>query len=186
MQDEQIVSMFLNRNEKALQETQKKYECYLMTIAKNILSNHEDSQECVNETYFRAWNSIPPHEPQNLGTYLGKIVRQLSIDTYRTRTRGKRQASQYAVCLEELGETVPDSVTTEEIADAHQLEEAITIYLRTLSKEARMIFISRYYYMDSIREIALHFGIHESKVKSMLHRTRKSLKKYLQKEGFEL
>lgn len=186
MQDEQIVALYWQRDELAIQETEQKYGRYLSKIAYNILSDSEDCKECINDTYLKAWNSIPPHKPDALAAYLGKITRELAIDIFRTRNRKKRQASEYALSLSELEECVPDTVSTEQSADLHLLAEAITSYLSLLSKEARVTFVGRYYYMDTLKEIAAYQGMSEAKVKSMLYRTRQGLKIYLQQEGFEL
>ena len=184
MQDDQIIDLYWQRDEAAIQETQQKYEAYLMKIANNILSNLEDSKENVNDTYLKAWNSIPPHKPSILSTYLGKITRQGAIDMFRSRNRQKRQASQYALSLSELEECISDGNTTQQNADFHLLAEAINAYLYTLSPEARTTFVGRYYYMDSIKDVAAYYGMSEAKTKSMLHRTRKGLKNYLEQEGF--
>ncbi len=186
MQDDMIVELYWQRNEAAIRETELKYERYLSTIANNILNDMEDSKESVNETYLKAWNSMPPHKPCILATYLGKITRQLSIDIFRKRNRVKRRISEYAVSLSELEECISDGDTTAQNVDLQLLADAINTYLCTLSVEARSIFVGRYYYMDSVREIAGYFGMSESKVKSMLHRTRMGLKTYLEKEGFVL
>ena len=151
----------------------------------NILSDLEDSKESVNDTYMKAWNSMPPHRPGVLSSYLGKITRQLSIDIFRTRNRVKRQASEYAVSLSELEECISGGTTEQEV-ELHLLADAINAYLGTISKEARTTFVGRYYYMDSIKEIAAYHDISESKVKSMLYRTRQGLKIYLKGEGFEI
>lgn len=125
MQDEMIVELYWKRDESAIQETENKYSRYLSKIAYNILADLEDSKESVNDTYLKAWNSMPPHKPSVLSTYLGKITRQLSIDIFRTRNREKRKASEYAISLTELEECITDSSTTEENIDLHQLAEAI-------------------------------------------------------------
>lgn len=186
MQDEEIIALYRQRDEKAIKETELKYSRYLLKIAYNILFDWEDSRECVNETYLKAWRSIPPHEPKVLSAYLGKITRQLSIDLFRTKNREKRKASEYAVSLCELEECVPDGETAELMTDTKLLAEAINSYLRTLSAQARSIFVGRYYFSDSVKEIAGYCNMSESKVKSMLYRTRQGLKKYLTKEGFEI
>lgn len=186
MQDEEIIALYRQRDEKAIKETELKYSRYLLKIAHNILSDREDSRECVNETYLKAWNSIPPHDPKNFSAYLGKITRQLSIDLFRTKNREKRKASEYAVSLCELEECVPGGETTELMTDTKLLAEAISSYLRTLSAQARSVFVGRYYFSDSVKEIAGYCNMSESKVKSMLYRTRQGLKKYLTKEGFEI
>lgn len=186
MQDENIVALYWQRDEAAIRETEQKYGTYLTKIAYNILANVEDSQESVNDTYLKAWNSMPPHWPSVLSTYLGKITRQVSIDIFRKRSSAKRKTSAYAVSLSELESCVSGGDTTGEDVDLHLLAEAISAYLRTVSPEARNTFVVRYYFMDSLRELAEDFSMSESKVKSLLYRTRMGLKTYLEKEGFVL
>lgn len=186
MQDAQIVELYLQREESAIRETEQKYGPYLTKIAYNILADLEDSKESVNDTYLKAWNSMPPHKPAILSTYLGKITRQVSIDILRKRGSLKRQSSQYAVSLEELADCVPADGTPEQTVELQQLAEAIAAYLRTLSPQARCTFVGRYYFMDSIGEIADYYGMSRSKVESMLYRTRKGLKAYLEKEGYSV
>lgn len=186
MQDEQIVALYWARKEDAICQTQQKYGAYLSKIAYNILSDFEDSKECVNDTYLKAWNSMPTHRPSVLSTYLGKIARQLSIDVFRKRNSIKRYASEYAISLEELGDTFSDGTTPEQALDAKLLDETINSFLRTLSDDARNTFIGRYYFFDSLKDVAAYCGMSEAKAKSMLYRTRQSLKAYLVKEGFDL
>lgn len=145
----------------------------------------EDSRESVNDTYLRAWSSMPPHRPSVLSTYLGKITRQLSIDTFRKRNSEKRGGSQYAVSLSELEDCISGGDKTAQIVDLHLIAEAINAWLRTLSPEIRNCFVGRYYFMDSIREVAAYCAMSESKVKSMLYRARIGLKNYLEQEGFD-
>ena len=184
MEDEQIVSLYWQRSETALQETEKKYDRYLTKIAYNILNDLEDSRESVNDTYLAAWDSMPPHRPSVLSTYLAKLTRRISIDCFRYRTRDKRLASQYAISLSELGDCVSGGNTTEEAVNAKLLADAIGIFLRLQSEEARIAFIGRYYYLDPLKEVARYCGMTESKCKSLLRRTRLGLKEYLIKEGF--
>ncbi len=186
MDDKEIINLFLNRKEEAIRQTEKKYERYLFTIAWNVLSNHEDSCECVNDTYFKAWNTIPPHLPERLSYYLGKITRQLSIDRWRRRNSARRGASEYAQSLDELEDCVPASETPEQHVDAIMLAGTIGSYLRMCAADARDIFICRYYFCDSIKAIAGYYGMSEPKVKSMLFRTRRGLKEYLEKEGYTI
>lgn len=186
MWDEEIIALYQKRDEQAIKETEQKYSRYLMKIAYNILSDQEDSKECVNETYLKAWRSIPPHEPKVLSAYLGKITRQLSIDLFRMKNREKRKGSEYAISICELEECVPDNTTAELVADTKLLAEAINAYLRTLSPQARSIFAARYYFSDSVKDIAAYCKMSESKVKSLLYRTRQGLKKYLTKEGYDI
>lgn len=185
MQDDEIVALYWKREEAAIRETEQKYGHYLLKIAYNILADLEDSKESVNDTYLKVWNSIPPHRPAVLAAYLGRITRQLSIDVFRRQNRKKRKPSEYLISLSELEECISDGNTTEQKADLHLLAEAISAYLYTLSAEARCTFVGRYYYMDSIKEVASYYDMSESKVKSLLYRTRKGLKDYLKKEGFE-
>ncbi len=186
MKDEQIVSLYWDRNEEAIRQTQQKYGAYLSKIAYNVLSDLEDSRECVNDTYLKAWNSMPMHRPGVLSTYLGKITRQVSIDVFRKKNSAKRYASEYAVSLEELGDSFSDSATPEQALEAKQLDESINRFLRALPDDVRSAFIGRYYFFDSLKEVAAYCGISETKVKSMLYRTRQSLKAHLGKEGFDL
>ncbi len=184
MEDEQIVSLYWDRDENAIRETEIKYDRYLTKIAYNILNNTEDSRESVNDTYLAAWDSMPPHKPSILSAYLAKLTRRISIDCFRYRTRDKRMASEYAVSLSELGDCVSGGNTTEEIVNVKLLADAIGIYLRLQSEEARTAFIGRYYFLDPIKEVAAYCSMSESKVKSLLYRTRLGLKEYLEKEGF--
>lgn len=186
MEDSEIVDLYWDRDEAAIAHTQDKYDRYLTKIAWNILANAEDSRESVNDTYLAAWNSMPPHRPGVLSTYLGKITRRISIDCFRGRNRDKRRDSQYALSLEELGECVSGGNTTEEIVNVKLLADSIGIYLRLQSPRARTAFLARYYYLDSLKEVAAVCGMTESQTKSLLYRTRVGLKEYLRKEGFDL
>ena len=184
MEDEQIVTLYWERNEQAISETEKKYDRYLQKIAHNILNNAEDSRESVNDTYLAAWNSMPPHRPSILSAYLAKLTRRISIDRFRYRTRDKRMASEYALSLSELSDCVSGGNTTEEILNAKLLADAIGVYLRLQSREVQTAFLGRYYFLDPVKEIAAYLGMSESKVKSLLYRTRLGLKEHLEKEGF--
>ncbi len=184
MEDAQIVALYWDRDESALRETERKYGPYLTKIAVNILADREDSRESVNDTYLKAWNSIPPQRPTSLSAYLAKLVRDLSIDRLRARQREKRRASEYAQSLTELDECVSGGDTTAEHVDLHLLGEAISSYLRTLPAPARNVFVGRYFYADSLREVARYCGMGEGKAKSLLYRTRQGLKAYLEQEGF--
>ncbi len=186
MQDEKIVELYWNRDESAIRETQEKYENYLYKIAYNILSDKEDSSESVNDTYLAAWNSMPPHKPNVLSTYLGKLTRRISIDIFRKRNRIKRQASEYALSLNELQGCISDDNSPEKDYETQVLGETINAFLRTLSDDARNVFIGRYYFLDSVKDVAKYCGISESKAKTLLFRTRNSLREYLKKEGFEI
>lgn len=186
MEDAEIVALYWARNEDAITQTKAKYGAYLNRVANNILADLEDSQECVSDTLLAAWRSMPDNRPKNLRTYLGKITRQVSIDLYRRRNRMKRYASEYAISLEELGDSFTDGRTPEDELNARLLTETVNRFLRTLPDEARNTFIGRYYFFDSLQEVAWYCGMSESKCKSLLYRTRQSLKSYLQREGFDL
>lgn len=184
MEDAQIVSLYWDRDESAIRETETKYARYLTKIACNILNDVEDSRESVNDTYLAAWDSIPPHRPGILSAYLAKLTRRISIDRLRYRTRDKRMGSEYALSLEELGDCVCGGDTTQEAVNEKLLADAIGIYLRLLPEDARTAFVGRYYFLDPLKEVAAYCGMSESKAKSLLYRTRVGLKEYLQKEGY--
>ena len=186
MKDQDIVNLYWDRNEDAIHQTQMKYGAYLAKVSYNIIADFEDSKECVNDTYLAAWNSMPTNRPNNLATYLGKITRQISIDVFRKKHREKRYASEYAISLDELGDSFSDGRTPEQELDAKLLIETINRFLRTLPKDARNTFVGRYFFFDSLKEVAAYCGMSESRAKSMLYRTRQSLKAYLEKEGFDL
>ena len=186
MNDAEIVALYWQRQESALRETEKQYGRYLFRIACNILADARDSEESVNDTYWKAWNSIPPHRPQALRAYLAKIARQLSIDKLRAQNRKKRQPSQYAISLSELEDCVSGEETPETQAELELLAQSISAYLYSQPQKARAAFICRYYYADSIGKISICCGMSQSAVKSLLYRTRQGLKAYLLKEGFLL
>lgn len=186
MTDAQIVELYHARDEKAIRETQTKYQKYLMKIAFNVLQDPADSEESVNDTYLAAWNSMPPHKPAVLSAYLGKLTRRISIDLFRKKNRQKRKGSEYAVSLTELEECVSGGETPEEGLELKELADAIGRYLQTVSKDARNLFIGRYYYMDPLKEVASYCGMTEAGAKSLLFRTREGLRAYLVKEGFEV
>ncbi len=186
MEDCKIIELFLDRNENAISETEGKYGRYLSKIAYNILFDAEDSEECVNDTYMKAWNAIPPQKPKVLSTFLGKITRRLAIDVFRRKHAEKRVNSEFSASLSELDECIPDNFSTENKFEENELSESINRFLSSLSKEKRDIFVCRYFYSDSIKEIASFFGTNESKIKSSLFRIRKALKEHLEKEGFNL
>ena len=184
MEDQEIVSLYWKRNERAIDETEKKYGKYCYSIAYRILENHEDSEESVNDTYIDAWNSIPPHKPKLLSAFLGKITRRIAIDKWRNSHAEKRGGGECALALDELKECITSENSVETDLEKKQLAQAVNDFLRTLSLAERRIFICRYFYMDSVESVCKKFGFSESKVKSVLFRTREKLRIYLQKEGF--
>ena len=182
MNDSQIVDLYWARDERAIAETRDKYGQYCYAIAYNILNRREDSEECVNDTYLKAWNAMPPHKPSILSTFLGKITRCNALDRLRHYTAKKRGSSQVALSLEELTECISDGKSIDENLHAEELSKHIDSFLRSLPSAQRSIFICRYWFFDPISDIAKQFGYTESKVKTTLLRTREKLKKYLEKE----
>lgn len=182
MDDDSIVQLFFARSEKAISETVAKYGGYCFSIANHILENREDSEESVNDTYLAAWNNIPPRHPSVLATFLGKITRYISLDRWKKRRAGKRGGGQVPIALEELEECVAGG-DTERTFESRELTRCLNRFMEALPGQERSIFVCRYWYLDSIQEIAQRFGFSESKVKSMLHRTRGKLRAVLEKEG---
>ncbi|MGN0679234.1 MAG: RNA polymerase sigma factor [Oscillospiraceae bacterium] len=185
MDDKEIVDLYWQRNEAAIDETAAKYGKFCHSIAYNILGNNEDAEESVNDTYLDAWNSIPPHRPSVLSTFLGKITRRVSIDRWRKHNAQKRGGGQIAVALEELEECISGGQSVEQEAEAKLLADVINSFVKSLSVTERSVFLCRYWYMDSIESIAKEFGFSQSKVKSMLYRTREKLRAKLVKEGLQ-
>lgn len=183
MDDKQILDLYWARSEKAIAETISKYGRYCRSIAYNILRNNEDCEECVNDTYLKAWESIPPQRPNSLSAFLGRITRNLSLNKYKHNKTHKRGLGQIPLVLEELQECIPSVNNTEHLADELVLTEVLNRFLADLPPEARMIFMRRYWYMSSIKEIAADFSASESKVKMSLSRSRNKLRDLLGKEG---
>ena len=184
MNDSQIVNMYWERNEKAVEETQKKYGSFCYSVAYSILCNEEDAKESVNDTYLDAWNSIPPHKPSVLSAFLGKITRRISIDKWRNKNAARRGGGQITDTLDELAECIPDSNGIEKQLEEKALNETINSFIKSLPKKEQKIFICRYWYLDSIKSISEQFGFSQSKVTSMLFRIREKLRKILMEEGF--
>ena len=178
--DEEIVNLYFDRSEEAIAACQIKYGKSCHTVAYNILHSDEDAEECVNDTWLRAWNSIPPERPTRLGAWLSTVTRRLALTRYEKKTAAKRNGGMEA-SLEELSECVTAGSLT--IADEVALSEAINGFLASLPTRTRMIFMRKYWYMDSIADIAKALGMGESAVKVTLHRTREKFRKHLAKEG---
>ena len=186
MEDQEIIRLYWDRDESAITETDRKYGAYLTKIVRNVLDDGEDTRESVNDTYYAAWNSLPPQRPDILSAYLAKLARRTAIDRFRQRTRIKRGGGAYVASLSELDGICSAGNTTEAAVDARLLSQAIGGFVRTLEPQARTAFIGRYFYCDPLTEVARYCGMSQSKAKSMLHRTRMKLKAYLEKEGFIL
>lgn len=184
MDDEEIIALYWDRNEKAITETAEKYGAYCLKISRNILSNLSDSEENVNDTYLKTWNNIPPTRPEIFSAFLGKIARNLAINKYKSRHAQKRSGDEFTLSLEELEMCTPSGMSVEDELHSKELSKAINAFLHEQKEDVRKIFVRRYFYCDSTRTISENFGFGESKVKSVLMRTRMKLRRHLEKEGF--
>lgn len=185
MDDSKIIDLFYARSEQAIMELSTKYGAVCSKVAKNILNNSHDAEECVNDAYLGAWNTIPPQNPNPLLTYICRIVRNLSIMKYHANTAIKRN-SFYDAALDELEDCLASSETVEDKLTAKELSDALDQFLDTLVQENRVIFVRRYWYSDSISEIAERLHMSKNNVSVRLSRTRERLKNYLKKEGYIL
>lgn len=183
MEDARIVELYWERSEKAIRETSSKYGKYCYAIAYNILTNAEDADESVNDTYLDAWNTMPPHRPTVLSTFLGKITRRLSIDKWRRKNAMKRGGGEIPLALDELGDCVSGRDDMEQKIEMRELAGAVNSFLAGLPEAERDVFVSRYFFLFSIKEISSKLEMSESRVKTMLFRTRQKLLPFLQKEG---
>ena len=184
--DKDIIQLYFNRDQSALSATAKKYGKYCTSIAKNILGSNEDAEECVNDTYLSAWNSIPPTRPTILSAFLGKITRNLAFNKYKHNHVMKRGSGEIAVVLDELAECVSGLDDVEQEIDRRELVAEINSFLDTLSPKKRNIFICRYWYSDNISSIARRYEMTESNVSVTLNRLRYKLKEYLSERGYVL
>lgn len=181
MEDKRIVELFFERSEKAIEESEKKYGRYCHSVAFSILGSEQDAEEVVNDTYLRAWNSIPPQRPTKLGAFLSRIARNLSLDRYDAR-RKDRENLAFEHTLEELAECLPDT-SRNSMSDEVALRDAVNSFLASLDEKTRIIFMRRYWYMMPIARVAKLSRESESNVKTILFRTRKKFKEHLRKEG---
>ena len=184
MDDKRIVDLYFSRNEEAIAQTDKKYGHYCYCIAYSILANREDAEESVSDTYMTAWRRIPPRRPAVLSTFLGKITRHISIDQWRARSATKRGGGEVPLALEELKDCISGMQDVEMEYERKEILNAYVKFLDTLPATERRVFLCRYWYVESIETIADKFDFSESKVKTMLHRTRAKLRKQFAKEGF--
>ena len=184
MDDKAIVELYFARSEQAISETANKYGGYCYSIANNILSNNEDSEESVNDTYVAAWRAIPPRRPSVLSTFLGKITRHIAIDRWRERNASKRGGGEIPLALEELQDCVAGMQNLETDCERKEIIKAYVKFLDTLPTTERRVFLCRYWYVESMETIADKFGFSQSKVKTMLYRTREKLRKQLAQEGY--
>ncbi|MGN0159801.1 MAG: RNA polymerase sigma factor [Lachnospiraceae bacterium] len=186
MEDSKIVQLYWDRDQDAIRYTAKKYGNYCTAIAMNILGNMEDAEECVNDTYMNTWNSIPTNRPKMLSTFLGKITRNISFNRYKHNHADKRGGSEVPVILDELSECVSGVDDIEKEIECKELVKAINDFLASLPQEKRSIFICRYWYSDSITNIAKAYGMKENAVSMLLSRSRLKLHAYLTERGFKI
>ena len=184
MDDLSIIELYFARDEQAIKETDAKYGKLCHSIAYNILNNNEDSEECVNDTYMGVWNAIPPARPNHFMAFVCRITRNQSLKRIEAMTRQKR-SQVTIVSLDELAEVLPDESIAVGTTD-EDIGKAISDFLRNEKEDVRNVFIRKYYFFDSIGDIAERYGFTESKVKNMLYHTRNKLKEYLIKEGVEI
>lgn len=186
MEDKHIVELYWKRDQTAITETQQKYGRLCRYIAYNILKDDEDAKECENDTYVKAWDSIPPKRPDILSAFLSRITRNIAIDTYRRNNAKKRGNGEYEVIADELGEVLVSKDNVEAVVDDIAIKNALNQFLEKSPVNNRKIFMRRYWYMSSIKEIARDFSLSESNVKMTLLRMRNDLKAFLEKEGIDV
>lgn len=185
MEDEEIINLYWSRSENAISETDKKYGRYCNYIAYNILQDKEDSKECVNDTFLNTWNAIPPKKPTILKAFLGKITRNLAINQYE-RKKAKKRGGTIEVVLEELEECISDNRSIENEIEYSSLVKYINDFVENLSKDKRKIFLERYWYLSSIKDISSKNKLTQSNVRIILLRIRNQLKDFLKERGIEL
>jgi RNA polymerase sigma-70 factor (ECF subfamily) len=186
MPDKDIIELYWKRDERAITETDNKYHRYLYSIARNILSDNQDCEESLNDTYFTTWNKIPPSKPTIFQSFLSKITRDISIDKYRKNSAEKRIPSEITVSLDELDDCLAFEASAEESFIANQLSVILNSYLRGLSQREAFIFVSRYYYADSIESISKMLKISESTVFRDLTKIRQGLREKIEAVGYTL
>ena len=184
MEDQKIVDLYWERSEDAIKETEKQYGVYCHSVAYRILRSDEDAKECVNDTYLRAWETMPPHRPNRLSTFLSKITRNLALNRY-WYNRAEKRTPEMELILEEVEAFLPDP-TERPISEEIALREAINGFVGGLAPKKRKMFVQRYFYCMSIRAIARELGMTENAVKVSLHRTREEFRVHLEKEGIEI
>ncbi len=184
MDDKTIVDLYWQRSEQAISETDRKYGTYCRSIARNIVNAEEDAQECVNDTYLAAWNAMPTHRPSLLSAFLGKLARRISLDRWRRLSARKRGGGETTLALDELGEVASETAEAETILIRRETVAALNRFLDALPQTERQVFLSRYFYLDPVGEIAENFHFSQAKTASMLRRTRLKLKAQMEKEGY--
>lgn len=183
MDDNSIIDLYFDRDQSAISETAAKYGGYCYSIAHNILKSPEDAEESVNDTYLSVWNIIPPHRPGIFSAFLGKITRHLSIDRWRNYHAAKRGGGEVILALDELHDFVSDGSSVEESYTRKEQLRGLNRALEALSETERSLFLCRYFYLDNCPDIARHFGFSETKVRTILSRTRKKIRQSMEREG---
>ena len=184
MQDEEMIALYFARNEQAIQATMDTYGGYCRKIAANILKNDADVEEVLYDTLLHVWNTIPPQRPKYLRLFLGKITRNLALSMYRAQTAQCRGGGEVSIALDELSECISSDFVPEKQLEMNELGKAVNDFLRSEPRNSRVIFLRRYFYFESSKDIALRLGTSDSNVRLQLSRTRKRLKSYLKKEGY--
>lgn len=183
MEDQRIVDLYWSRNAEAIHESSKKYGAYCFSIANNILHNNEDSEECVNDTWLKAWNAIPPQKPAKLQMFLAKITRNLSFDRFSARVAEKRGGGEIHMVLDELAECLAAESDVASEYESKELGQAIRQFVNALPDRDRNVFLRRYFFVESVADISAQFGLTKNNVMVILSRTRKKLKHHLYKKG---
>ena len=184
--DQQILELFWQRSEEALDATMQKYGRILHKVSQNILHDSQDVEECINDTLYKAWDTIPPKRPEFFGAYLAKIARNFALQRWRAAGTAKRGKGQTSLILEELGETIPNPESTEQSAEYSHTLRVINMYLGQMDPDVRVIFVRRYFFGDSIQDICKRFNTSPSKIKSALFRARLKLRTILEEEGITI
>ena len=182
MDDSKIIDLYFKRDETAIEETDRKYGAYCYTVANNILSSHEDAEECVNDTWMRTWNSIPPQRPQALKLFLLRITRNISLDRLKAVKAKKRGGGETELAIEELSECIPGAGDVIDEMIENELSELIRLFVHSLPDLERAIFVRRYFFLDSVKAVADRYSMSEGSVMTRLSRTRKKLRTLIEKE----
>ena len=186
MDERRIIELYFERDEQAIAETQNKYGKYCFAVANNILSNEQDSEECVNDTYNKVWNSIPPQNPNSLKLFLAKITRNLALDKIKRETREKRGGNNLELALDEISEIISDGESIESELESKEFMLSVNSFLRAIPKRDCDVFVSRYFYLEPTEKIAKKYSLSSANVSKILSRTRIKLKDFLKKEGYSV
>ena len=186
MKDKAIIELYWQRDEEAIEQTKAQYGSYCYSIAENILHSHEDSEECVSDTYLRAWNAMPPQWPEKLKLFLGRITRNLAIDRYKHNRAAKRNSGETELILDELSECISSGENVESTMETKEIAAIISAFLRTLPQRDRTVFVRRYFFAESAEVIGKRFTLSPGNVGVILSRVRTKLRKHLEKEGYVL